>query len=308
MKEIVFVFPGQGSQTVGMGKAFFDSFQVVKEIFQLASDTLGYDVAKVCFDGPKEELDKTAVTQPCILTVSYAMFKCLESEGISPSIVAGHSLGEYSALTCAKSIDFTSALKITTIRGSLMQSAVPMGVGAMAAVLGLDRQKVESICASVSGYVAPANYNCPGQIVISGEKDAVTEVSKKAVAEGALRVVPLAVSVPSHSLMMKEMSEEFEKHLKDVEIKVPSFDFVNNADAMYVKDVDDIRDSLVRQLYCPVLWEDTIRLISERSNTFIEVGPGKVLSGLIKRIVKDCRIFNLEDPKGIKQLVDSISS
>lgn len=155
--------------------------------------------------------------------------------------------------------------------------------------------------------MAPANYNCPGQVVIAGEKDAVIEVSKRAVAEGAHRAVPLAVSVPSHCLMMKEMAEEFEQRLKDIEIKTPRFDFVNNADAMYLRDPEEIRESLVRQLYCPVLWEDSINLISERANIFFEVGPGKVLSGLIKRTIKDCKVFSIENPEGLKGLLNELN-
>lgn len=307
-KDISFVFPGQGSQNIGMGKAFFDNFEIARDIFKQANDTLGYDVAKICFEGPKEELDKTAVTQPCILTVSFAVFKCLENEGFLPTIVAGHSLGEYSALVSAGSIEFKDALKITSIRGKLMQEAVPEGHGAMAAILGLDRNKVDAICKGVNGYVAPANYNCPGQIVISGQKDSVAEASKRALEEGAMRAITLNVSVPSHSHMMKEMAETFKQHLKAIGINPPRFDFVNNADAKYLKDVDDIRESLSRQLYCPVLWEDSIRLISERADVFVEVGHGKVLSGLIKRIVKDCKALNIESPEGMKSAINDLKT
>ncbi|HIJ60871.1 MAG TPA: ACP S-malonyltransferase, partial [Nitrospirae bacterium] len=276
-----------------------DNFQQVREIFKEASEVLGYDVAKMCFQGPKEDLDKTYITQPCLLTAEISAFSVLKMKNIKPSFVAGHSLGEYSALVASESMEFKDAVRITSLRGSLMQNAVPEGKGAMCAVLGLDRAKVDALCAETKGYVASANYNCPGQIVISGEKDAVNEASKKAIELGAMKAIILNVSVPSHSLLMKEMSKEFERHLSEIDIKTPKVAFVNNADAKILIEPDEIRKSLVRQLYSPVLWEDSINLICQQTKVFIETGPGKVLSGLIKRINKDTKIYNVDDLNNI---------
>ncbi len=301
-----FVFPGQGSQAVGMGRDVYDKIDASREYFHIASDLLGLDVAKLCFEGPKEELDKTHITQPCLLTVEVALFEALKLKGLNPSIVVGHSLGEYSALVAAGSISFSDAVGLTALRGRLMQEAVPTGKGSMAAILGLDRTKVDAICAETPGYVAPANYNCPGQIVISGETDAVKEASKRAVAAGAMRVVPLAVSVPSHCLMMREAAEVFEGHLKEIDIKPPSLTFINNADAMILTDHEDIRESLVRQLYSPVLWEDSVNKIAQQTKTFIEVGPGKVLTGLIKRSIKDAQLFNVYDVPTLYATIEAV--
>lgn len=294
------VFPGQGSQSVGMAKEFYDTFVEVRDLFNQASDVLGYDISKICFEGPKEELDKTHITQPCLLTAEIATFMVLKIQNIHPDFVTGHSLGEYSALVAAGSITFKDAVKITSVRGRLMQEAVPEGKGAMAAILGLDRATVESICSDTKGYVAPANFNCPGQIVISGHKESVAEASKRALESGAMRAIILNVSVPSHSMMMKEMSEVFEQHLSEISIKTPQISFINNVDAISIDDPEIIRKSLVRQLYSPVLWEDCIKFICQKTKTFIETGPGKVLSGLIKRIDKEAKIYNTDTLKDIK--------
>ncbi|MCX8069762.1 MAG: ACP S-malonyltransferase, partial [Thermodesulfovibrionales bacterium] len=296
------VFPGQGSQSIGMARDFYDSFQEIRDIFNQASDVLAYDVVKICFEGPKEELDKTFITQPCLLTAEVASFTVLKMHNLSPNFVAGHSLGEYSALVSAGSIEFKDAVKITYTRGKLMQEAVPEGKGAMAAILGLDRAKVNAICAETSGYVAPANYNCPGQIVISGEKESVAEASKKAIELGAMRAITLNVSVPSHSMMMKKMSETFEQQLSQIEIRKPNISFINNVDAIFIDDPVMIRQSLIRQLYSPVLWEDCVKMICQKTTTFIETGPGKVLSGLIKRIDKNAKIYNADNLESIKQI------
>ncbi len=306
--NIAFVFPGQGSQWVGMGRDLYKSFPEVKLLFDEASEILDYNVAKLCFEGPKEELNKTHITQPCLLTASIAAYQTLRMKGITPSIVAGHSLGEYSALVAAESITFKDALIIASLRGRLMQEAVPEGQGAMAAILGLERSKLEALCAETRGYVAPANYNCPGQIVISGEKEAVSEACKKALAAGAMKAIPLAVSVPSHSLMMKEAAEDFEPHLKDIEIKTPVIDFINNADARLITEPDEIRESLIRQLYCPVLWEDSVRLMAKTTNVFIEVGPSRVLAGLIKRIVKEAVLHNVESTETLNKTLENLSN
>lgn len=301
--KIAFVFPGQGSQYVGMGKEIYEKIPEAKEIFKEASDALGYDLAGLCFNGPKEELDKTFRTQPCILTVSIAIYKVLLSRGIKPSVVAGHSLGEYSALVAAEVLLFGDAVKLTEKRGQFMQEAVPEGRGLMAAVLGLERNKVDEICRLLkTGYALPANYNCPGQIVIAGEKTAVEEAINLCKEAGAKRALPLSVSVPSHCALMNNASQRLSELLDKLEFKNPVIPIVNNADARFLDNVESIKTSLVRQISSPLLWEDSIMAIADSGiDIFVEVGPGKVLSGLIKRIVPGARVLNVEDVKSLEK-------
>lgn len=308
--KFCFVFPGQGSQYVGMGKEIFENFPEAKEVFEEASNALGYDVAQVAFNGPAEELNKTFRTQPCILTVSTALQRVLVMKGINPSVVAGHSLGEYSALVAAGVLSFRDAVQLTEKRGQFMQEAVPEGKGLMAAILGLLRSRVDEICLSLqSGYASPANYNCPGQIVIAGEKEAVEEAIKLAKDAGATRAIPLAVSVPSHCTLMADASKRLGQLLEEIEFRNPMIPLVNNADAMFLNNVESIKGSLVRQLSSPLLWEDSIRVISDSGvETFVEVGPGRVLSGLIKRIEDRAKIFNVEDMKSLEKTLGALGS
>lgn len=306
--NIAFVFPGQGSQYVGMGKEIYNNFEIARKIFKEASDILGYDVSSLSFDGPEEELNKTFRTQPCILTVSIAIYEVLLLENIRPVVVAGHSLGEYSALVAAGAIKFSDAVRLTEKRGQLMQDAVPEGKGLMAAILGLERKQLEEICLSVkSGYVSPANYNCPGQIVIAGEKNAVEEAVKLSKDAGAKRAVFLPVSAPSHCRLMEDASKALSKLIKEIEFKEPRIPVVNNADAVFLNNIEDIKLSLARQLVSPLLWEDSINVIAHRGiDTFIEVGPKNVLSGLIKRILPSVNVFNVEDIKSLQNTIEKI--
>jgi [acyl-carrier-protein] S-malonyltransferase len=305
--KIAFVFPGQGSQYVGMGKDVYENYGGAKEVFDEASRALGYDVADLCFNGPAEELNKTHRTQPCVLTVSSAINSVLKEKGLRPSVVAGHSLGEYSALVAAGVLSFKDAVKLTERRGKFMQEAVPEGRGLMAAVLGLDRERVDLICASLkSGYAAAANYNCPGQVVIAGEKPAVEEAVGLCKEAGAKRAIPLAVSVPSHCALMTSASEKLAGALDSIELRNPEIPLVNNADAKFLDSVDEIKSSLIRQLSRPLLWEDSVRAMSDAGvDTFVEVGPGKVLSGLIRRIV-EAKTMSIEDSKTMQDAVSSL--
>lgn len=308
MKELCFVFPGQGSQHVGMGREMYERYDEAKRVFEIASEVLGYDVASLCFNGPEEELNRTVRTQPCILTVSIAIYRVLIDKGLKPSVTAGHSLGEYSALVASGVLDLDKALILTEKRGQFMQDAVPEGKGLMAAILGLKRKEVDEICLSVrSGYVVPANYNCPGQIVIAGEKKAVEEAIGLAREAGAKRAVPLSVSVPSHCALMAGASERLAELLKDIDFHSPSVPVVNNADALFLNNVESIKSSLVRQLNSPLLWEDSIKAIIDSGiETFIEVGPGKVLSGLIRRIDPEVTVLNVEDNASLEKTLSSL--
>jgi len=308
--KTAFVFPGQGSQYVGMGKDLWENFDEVKALYEEASSALGYDIKALSFDGPQEELNKTYRTQPCLLTASIAVQTVLTLKGVVPNVVAGHSLGEYSALVAAGVIPLKDAVKLTEKRGEFMQEAVKEGQGLMAAIIGLGRNKVDEICLSVeSGYVTPANYNCPGQIVIAGEKKAVEDAMKLAKEAGAKRCLPLAVSAPSHCTLMLDASNRLGELLNTIELRDPVVPLVNNADAMFLINAEKIKVSLVKQLNSPLLWEDSIRnIVNKGVNTFIEAGPGKVLSGLIKKIEPAARIFNVEDMKSLDKTIEQLKA
>jgi [acyl-carrier-protein] S-malonyltransferase len=300
--KIAFVFPGQGSQYVGMAKDFIESYKESKEVFDIASSALGYDLAHLCIQGPVDKLNLTENTQPAILAVSIAILQALERRGLSASAAAGHSLGEYTAITAAGGFELKDAIALVRKRGRLMQEAVPAGSGLMAAILGMERQDVEKTCleAAKNGIVAPANYNSPGQIVIAGEKSAVEKAMELAKSRGAKKVVPLAVSVPSHCPMMKQAGSALAQELEKVTIRDLRMPIVNNADAKFLRTASELRPSLIKQISAPLYWEDSITLMAaDGYDTFIEIGPGKVLSGLVKRIAKDAKVLNVEDQKSM---------
>lgn len=308
--KVAFVFPGQGSQHVGMGKDLWERFEEVKALYNEASSALGYDLARLSFSGPEEELNKTVRTQPALVAASSAAAAALRLHGITPSVVAGHSLGEYSALVASNVISFADAVKLTEKRGAFMQEAVPAGKGLMAAILGLARKQVDQVCLSVrSGYVASANYNSPNQIVIAGETPAVEEAMKLAKEAGAKRALPLAVSAPSHCTLMAAASEKLSGVLDVMDFRDPAVPIVNNAAASFLTGSGEIKTSLVKQLNSPLLWEDSVHKISETGiKTFIEVGPGKVLSGLIKKIAPEAQVLNVEDTSSLNRTIEALSA
>ncbi|NTW58059.1 MAG: ACP S-malonyltransferase [Nitrospirae bacterium] len=307
--KIGFLFPGQGSQYVGMAKEFVEDFTESKEVFDLASGILGYDIAQLCFHGPAEQLNMPENTQPAILATSIAILRALERRGLVAAAAAGHSLGEYTAITAAGGIDLKDAIPLVQKRGRYMQEAVPEGVGLMAAILGMDRAAVEKTCldASKNGIVAPANYNSPGQIVIAGERKAVEAAMELAKAAGAKKVVPLAVSVPSHCSLMKQAGDRLAKELDTVTIRDLRIPIVNNADAKFIRTSAELRPSLIRQISAPLFWEDSInRMTAEGYDTFVEIGPAKVLSSLAKRIAKDAKVLNVEDQKSMGETLGAL--
>jgi [acyl-carrier-protein] S-malonyltransferase len=309
--KTAFIFPGQGSQYVGMAKEFVEQFPESKEVFEAASSVLGYDLLQLCLQGPVEKLNLTENTQPAILIASIAMLRPLERRGLKANAAAGHSLGEYTAITAAGGFDFKDAVALVQKRGRYMQEAVPQGAGMMAAVLGMERQDVEKTCleASKNGIVGPANYNSPGQIVIAGEKKAVEKAIELAKASGAKKVVPLSVSVPSHCGMMNEAGKRLAHELEKVNINDLRIPIVNNADAKFLRTAAELKPSLIRQISSPLYWEDSIKnMVADGYDTFIEIGPGKVLSGLVKRIAKDARVLNVEDGKSMSDTLNAIGA
>lgn len=306
MGKIAFVFPGQGAQYVGMGKALYEAYPEAQEVFDEATEALGYDMAKLCFEGPEEALRITENTQPTILTTSVAALRALVSHGIQPDIVAGLSLGEYSALVAASAIQFKDAVKLVRTRGKLMQEEVPDGVGGMAAILGLGDSDVELACerAKAFGVVQAANYNCPNQLVIAGELQAVTKAVEEAKALGAKKAVMLPVSAPFHTSLLRGAGEKLKSHLVEVEASPLLVSVIANVNALPYESESVITERLVAQVSNPVLWSKSVeRMVEEGVDLFIEVGPGNALSKFIKKIAKEVTILSVEDVESLEATV-----
>lgn len=308
MSKVAFVFPGQGSQTVGMCKAFYDEYAVARRVFEEADEALGFSITKMCFEGPESDLRLTYNTQPAILTASTACAAVLKEKGISCDVAAGHSLGEYSALVNTGALAFADAVRIVRKRGQFMQEAVPVGEGSMAAVLGLESDKIVEICQAVEAEggeaVQAVNFNCPGQVVIAGAVNAVNKAVEALKAAGAKRAVLLPVSAPFHSSLMQPASERLAEVLAPIEIKDITIPVVANVTAKEVTNGAEIKELLVKQAAMPVLWETSVRnMVADGVDTFVEVGPGKVLTGFTKKIAKGLPALNIEDPASLEKVL-----
>ena len=306
---IAFLFPGQGSQAVGMGRAFFESSPGAKAIFEEANEALGFDLARLTFEGPETELALTANTQPAVLTASVAAAAACAERGLRPALAAGHSLGEYSALVVAGALRFAEAVRIVRRRGEFMQDAVPVGTGAMAAVMGLELPAVESLCAEAAQgeVVAVANINSAGQTVIAGHRAAVERAAALASARGGAKCVLLPVSAPFHCPLMASAAEKLARELEPVPVADPTIAVVRNVDGGVTRTAADVKPFLLRQVASPVRWSDCVRRLAEEGATaFVEVGPGRVLSALVRRIVQGARGISIEDPAGLDKALGSL--
>ena len=312
MKKFAMVFPGQGSQTVGMLAELAGDYPIVQETFKQASEVLGYDLWQLVQEGPAEELNKTWQTQPALLTASVAVYRVWQQKypELKPDVMAGHSLGEYSALVCAGVLDFQDAVKLVELRGKLMQQAVPEGTGAMYAIIGLDNDAIISACkqAEQGEVVSAVNFNSPGQVVIAGAKAAVERAAALCKEAGAKRALPLAVSVPSHCALMKPAADQLSVSLESITLKAPVVAVLNNVDVKAETDAVAIRNALVRQLYSPVRWTETVEKMAQNGvEVLVEVGPGKVLNGLTKRIVDSLQAVSVNDVKSLDSIEEVLA-
>lgn len=310
--SIVVVFPGQGSQSIGMLADYAETWPEIEDTFKQASAVLGYDCWDIVCNGPEEELNKTEITQPVMLAADIAVMRVMAEQCmLTPIVFAGHSLGEYAALVAAQALDFEDAIKLVAKRGQLMQSAVAEGKGAMAAIIGLHDDAVIKACKQVSDEagepVEAVNFNSPGQVVIAGTTDAVNRAMEALLEEGAKRALPLPVSVPSHSSLMKPAADQLAEYLKDIKINTPKVQVIHNVDARSHDDPDDIREALVKQLYNPVQWTHTIQIISDGADAVVECGPGRVLSGLTRRINKDVHSYSLDSLVSMQKFLDAMT-
>ena len=310
MKKIAFIFPGQGSQHAGMGREFFAAFPVARTVFAEADEALGFAISDLCFNGPEEDLQLTANTQPAILTASIAALRVLAEQGIKPDFVAGHSLGEYSALVAANSLTLTDAVKTVRLRGQLMQQSVPVSLGAMAAILGLTAEQVIAACAEVAQdqVCAPANFNTPVQTVIAGHREAVERAVAKCQELGARRAIMLKVSAPFHCALMKTAQEQLTPSLTATNFNDLSIPMINNVDAALVKTGAVARDGLIRQVSSAVRWTESVeKMMAAGVDTFVEVGPGKVLCGLVKSISREVKFLNVENQASLADTIAKLN-
>ena len=312
MKKFAMVFPGQGSQTVGMLAELAGDYPIVQETFKQASEVLGYDLWQLVQEGPAEELNKTWQTQPALLTASVAVYRVWQQKypELKPDVMAGHSLGEYSALVCAGVLDFQDAVKLVELRGKLMQQAVPEGTGAMYAIIGLDNDAIINACkqAEQGEVVSAVNFNSPGQVVIAGAKAAVERAAALCKEAGAKRALPLAVSVPSHCALMKPAADQLSVSLESITLKAPVVAVLNNVDVKAETDAVAIRNALVRQLYSPVRWTETVEKMAQNGvEVLVELGPGKVLNGLTKRIVDSLQAVSVNDVKSLDSIEEVLA-
>ncbi len=312
MKKFAMVFPGQGSQTVGMLAELAGDYPIVQETFKQASEVLGYDLWQLVQEGPAEELNKTWQTQPALLTASVAVYRVWQQKypELKPEVMAGHSLGEYSALVCAGVLDFQDAVKLVELRGKLMQQAVPEGTGAMYAIIGLDNDAIINACkqAEQGEVVSAVNFNSPGQVVIAGTKAAVERAAALCKEAGAKRALPLSVSVPSHCALMKPAADQLSVSLESITLKAPVVAVLNNVDVKAETDAVAIRNALVRQLYSPVRWTETVEKMAQNGvEVLMEVGPGKVLNGLTKRIVDSLQAVSVNDVKSLDSIEEVLA-
>ncbi|MCM1160571.1 MAG: ACP S-malonyltransferase [Roseburia sp.] len=305
MGKTAFMFPGQGAQYVGMGKDFYDTIPLCKEVFEKASKASGLDVEKLCFE-ENEQINITEYTQIAMLAAEVAMLRALEAKGIKPDVTGGLSLGEYGALAASGVMSEEDVFKIVRKRGIYMQEAVPTG-GAMAAVLGLDTKVIEEVCDSIDGMVTIANYNCPGQIVITGEEKAIKEAMEKLTEAGAKRCVPLKVSGPFHSPLLTGAGEKLAKELEEVTIQDIAIPYIANVTADYVTSKEEVKPLLQKQVSSSVKWQQTIeRMIKDGVTTFIEIGPGKTLSGFMRKINRDVQVLNVEKVEDLEKVVEAL--
>ncbi|MEK5254412.1 ACP S-malonyltransferase [Paenibacillus sp. FSL F4-0125] len=307
MGKIAFVFPGQGAQAVGMGKDVYDALPNSRAVFEKGDEVLGFPLSKLIFEGPDSELKQTVNTQPALLTASLAYLEALREQDLKPDYVAGHSLGEYSALVAAGVLSYEDAVTLVRLRGRFMEEAVPGGQGAMAAVLGAEREALAVLCQNVSdesGVVELANVNCPGQIVVSGSQEGVNGVVQRVKEAGGKRAIPLEVSGPFHSSMMRAAADRLAEELKKVTFNTPNVPVIVNVTASPVTDPEEIRELLVRQVYSPVLWQDSIEwLIADGVDTFVEIGSGSVLAGLIRKIDKTVKVININTLESVQTVL-----
>ncbi|MFW5998337.1 MAG: ACP S-malonyltransferase [Halanaerobiaceae bacterium] len=309
MTKIGYVFPGQGSQNVGMGKDLIENYSEAQTIINQVNDILGFNLKNLMIKGPETELNNTKNTQPAIFTISYILNQILHKNNIKPDIVAGHSLGEYSALAAVGAFNFKEGVKLVRKRGILMNEAVPADKGSMAAIIGLSLEKIETVCDQTEGVLEVANYNTPGQIVVSGEKESVRTGMKLARDMGAKKVIELKVSGPFHSSLMKPVQNKFKREIEKINLNPVKIPLIANVTAKKITEIDEIKEELIAQLNHSVLWVDSVKLmIKEGVDVILEVGPGRVLKSLIRRIDRTIRVISVKDKKSLDKAIDEFRS